>query len=120
MPANDLISIAPEEYRKVLKLMGNRFEITVVANDQSFANESINEAVAEIRRIEALLTTFNESSQTSLINENAGLKPVKVDREVVDLIQRSKKLFRSPVKPVEFLIRSISSLILFTSARPVL
>ena len=92
MQANDLISIAPGEFRKVLKLMGNRFEITVVADDQSFANECIVDAIAEIKRIEALLTTFNESSQTSLINENAGLKPVRVDREVVDLIQRSKRI----------------------------
>ena len=72
--------------------MGNRFEITVVTEDPSFANESIEEAVAEIRRIEALLTTFNNSSQTNRINESAGLKPVKVDKEVVDLIQRSKRI----------------------------
>jgi len=72
--------------------MGNRFEITVVTEDPSFANESIEEAVAEIRRIEALLTTFNNSSQTNRINESAGLNPVKVDKEVVDLIQRSKRI----------------------------
>jgi thiamine biosynthesis lipoprotein len=92
MPANDVISIAPEVHRKVLKLMGNRFEITVVTKEQSLANECIDEAVAEIRRIEALLTTFNDSSQTNLINENAGIKPVKVDKEVVDLIQRSNRI----------------------------
>jgi thiamine biosynthesis lipoprotein len=72
--------------------MGNRFEITVVTKEQSLANECIDEAVAEIRRIEALLTTFNDSSQTNLINENAGIKPVKVDKEVVDLIQRSNRV----------------------------
>lgn len=72
--------------------MGNRFEISIVADDESWANSCIQEAVEEIRRIEKLLTTFDESSQTSLINRNAGVEPVKVDREIFDLIQRSQKI----------------------------
>ncbi len=52
----------------------------------------IDDAVAEISRIEKLLTTFNESSQTNLINRNAGIAPVKVDREVFDIIHRSKRI----------------------------
>src|SRR6476619_6242197 len=77
---------------KVLKLMGNRFEITVVEHDTEWANECIDAAVAEIRRIEELLTTFKESSQTNAINRNAGIQPVKVDKEVFDLISRSLKI----------------------------
>ena len=52
----------------------------------------IDDAVEEISRIEKLFTTFDESSQTNLINRNAGIAPVKVDREVYDLIERSKKI----------------------------
>lgn len=89
---NDATHIAPTLYRKVVKLMGNRFEITVAAHEESFANECIEEAVAEVRRIEALLTTFNESSQTNLVNQNAGIRPVRVDKEMIDLILRSKKI----------------------------
>lgn len=72
--------------------MGNRFEISVVNEDEEFATLRIEEAVTEIRRIEKLLTTFDENSQTNLINRNAGIKPVKVDREVFDLIRRSKRI----------------------------
>ena len=92
MQITDTISIAPDVYRKTLKLMGNRFEISVVANDPVWANNCIEEAVEEIRRIEKLLTTFNESSQTNLINRNAGIAPVHVDDEVFALIRRSKKI----------------------------
>jgi thiamine biosynthesis lipoprotein len=35
------------------------------------------------------LTTFSDESQTNLINRNAGIKPVKVDWEIFDLIERS-------------------------------
>ena len=89
MPISEL---APSLSKKVLKLMGNRFEITVVDEDPSWADERITDAVEEIKRIEKLFTTFDESSQTNLINRYAGIAPVKVDSEVYDLIQRSKKI----------------------------
>lgn len=84
--------IAYSVYKRVLKLMGNRFEITVVADDAKWANECIDDAVTEISRIEKLFTTFDESSQTNLINRNAGIAPVKVDKEVYNLVERSKKI----------------------------
>lgn len=76
-------------YSQSLKLMGNNFTITVVAPDNNIAQNYIEAAIAEIRRIEKLLTTFSNDSQTSKINENAGIQPVKVDKEVYGLIERS-------------------------------
>jgi len=81
-----------ELHRKVLKLMGNRFEISVISHNAEWALDCIDAAVAEIRRIEELLTTFKETSQTNLINQNAGIQPVKVDKEVFDIIRRSLKI----------------------------
>lgn len=72
--------------------MGNRFEISVVSNDELWAKERIQDAILEIRRIEKLLTTFSNDSETNLINDNAGIQPVIVSREVFDIIQRSKKI----------------------------
>src|SRR6476469_11163555 len=92
MATNDLTITTPQLYKQVLKLMGNRFELSVVADDERWAQERIEEAIEEIRRIEKLLTTFNESSQTNLINQHAGIAPVKVDQEVFDLIKRSQKI----------------------------
>lgn len=82
----------PQEFRKSQKLMGNRFEITVVDNNEAVAFAHIEAAVSEIQRIEKLLTTFREDSQTNLINENAGMQPVKVDAEVFQLIERSLRI----------------------------
>ncbi|MCX2574637.1 FAD:protein FMN transferase [Pedobacter sandarakinus] len=72
--------------------MGNRFEFTVIADSDAIGNEAIDAAVAEVQRIEALLTTFNNGSQTSLINDCAGVQPVAVDAEVINLIERSIKI----------------------------
>ena len=77
---------------RVLKLMGNRFEFTAVAGDENEGNEAIDAAIAEVSRIERLLTTFDESSQTCQINRAAGTAPIHVDQEVIALIQRAQKI----------------------------
>ena len=80
------------EFKKTMRLMGNSFEITVVADDEYWAEECINDAINEIKRIEKLLTTFDDDSQTNRINRMAGMEAVKVDREVFELIQRSIRI----------------------------
>jgi thiamine biosynthesis lipoprotein len=79
-------------HQRITRLMGNRFAFCVVSKDADWAEERINAAIAEISRIEKLLTTFSADSQTNLINRNAGLMPVKVDAEVFNLIERSIKI----------------------------
>lgn len=80
---------AQQPYKRTLKLMGSRFDITVVANDSIQANKYIDTAVTEISRIENLISSWDDNSQTSEINRNAGIKPVKVDKELFDLIERA-------------------------------
>lgn len=72
--------------------MGNMFEITVIADEGAHAKESTDAAITEMQRIERLLTTFDTASQTNQANTQAGLRPVKVDREVFDLIARSLRI----------------------------
>jgi len=74
--------------------MGNKFELTVIGDDEAWAMEGIEAGIAEIRRIENLLTTFSEDSETSLINRNAGVSPVEVSRETFELIERSIRISR--------------------------
>ncbi|CAG2533680.1 thiamine biosynthesis lipoprotein [Maribacter dokdonensis] len=80
--------LAQEPFKRTIKLMGSRFDITVVAKDPIEGQEYINLAVSEITRIEKLISSWDPNSQTSEINKNAGVKPVKVDAELFNLIQR--------------------------------
>ena len=72
--------------------MGSRFDITVVADDESTAERYIDLAAAEITRIERLISSWDPNSQTSEINANAGIKAVKVAPELFELIERSIKI----------------------------
>ena len=79
-------------FKKSYKLMGNHFELTVVADNEKWAHERIDAGVGEIQRIERLLTTFSDDSETNLINQNAGISPVVVSAETFNLVERSLRI----------------------------
>jgi len=74
--------------------MGNRFQLSVVGENEEWANRCIDAGVNEIQRIERLLTTFNEESETARINRFAGNEPVAVSEETFLIIERSIRISR--------------------------
>ena len=80
---------AQKSYTHTIKLMGSRFNITVVAKDSLRAASYQTMAIGEILRIEKLISSWDINSQTSEINRNAGRQPVQVDRELFNLIKRA-------------------------------
>src|ERR1700743_733292 len=74
-------------FKKSCKLMGNRFELSVVSDNELWANERIDAGIAEIKRIEQLLTTFSDDSETNRVNQNAGIKPTRVSAETFALVE---------------------------------
>lgn len=78
--------------KKTVKLMGSRFNITVVSPSEELGHINIEEAIAEINRIEKMISSWDTNSETYLINKNAGIKPVKVSRELFMLIERCKQI----------------------------
>jgi len=79
-------------FRRTVKLMGDRFEISVVGNNPIWADERIDSAINEINRVEKLLSAFSDDSIINHINRNAGIQPVKVSREIFHLIDRSLQI----------------------------
>jgi thiamine biosynthesis lipoprotein len=69
--------------------MGSRFDITIVASSKESAEAYIDTAIAEVTRIENLISDWKQDTQISEVNRNAGIKPIKVDKEVFDLAERA-------------------------------
>ncbi len=80
---------AQQTFHKTTLLMGSRFDITVVAENKEEGNAFIDTAIAEITRIEKLISSWDSASQTSEINQYAGIRAVKVDKELFELISRA-------------------------------
>ena len=78
-----------KRHTKVIKLMGSRFEITAVHEDDSLAWKAIQTCIHEISRIERLISAWDILSQTHKINQNAGIQSITVNQELFNLIQRS-------------------------------
>jgi thiamine biosynthesis lipoprotein len=73
-------------------MLGSPFEMTVVAKDTIQGNIYIDMAVAEVKRIENLISDWIPTTQISQVSKNSGIQPVKVDKEVYDLVERAIKV----------------------------
>ena len=81
-----------DAFKDIRKKMGSRFEITAVHPDRSLAKEAVKLAYDEVDRIETLISSWREDSETSRINRNAGIHPVQVSSELLNLIRRAIKV----------------------------
>lgn len=86
------ISFAQVTHKKKAPLLGSPFEITVLAKDTVQGELFCTTAIAEVKRIENLISDWIPTSQISTVNQNAGIKPVKVADEVFDLVERAIKV----------------------------
>lgn len=74
--------------KRSLELMGSSFEFTLVVPNEEIGYINIEEAASEIKRIERMISSWDPESETSLINSNAGISPVKISDELYKLIER--------------------------------
>jgi thiamine biosynthesis lipoprotein len=74
---------------KTEAIMGTRIYVEVWADDAAKGDAAIEAVMADMRRIDDLMSHYKPESQLSQINAHAYEKPVQVDPELFDLIKRS-------------------------------
>src|SRR3954467_11180318 len=72
--------------RRGFQAMGTEISFAVLGADEDSAERAIAAAFEEIKRIEDLMTTWHDSD-VSRINANAGVAPVKVSPETLEVIE---------------------------------
>jgi thiamine biosynthesis lipoprotein len=70
-------------------IMGTRIAAEVWHEDAAAGEAALDAVMAEMHRIDALMSHYKPESQLSLINRDAATAPVAVDRELAELIARS-------------------------------
>ena len=70
-------------------IMGTRVYVELWSGDRVKGHAAIDAVMAEMRRIDELMSHFKPESQLSQINARANREPVQVDRELFDLIKLS-------------------------------
>jgi thiamine biosynthesis lipoprotein len=76
--------------RRGFQAMGTEVSFAVMTDDEDGAERAIGAAFDEIKRVEDLMTTWHESDITR-INDNAGVAPVKVSPETLEVIEMAQK-----------------------------
>lgn len=73
-------------------IMGTIFDITAIGDDEKAVEEAANKAFDEIKRIDALMSRYKEGSEVSLVNKNAGIAPVRVGQELIEVLKEAVKI----------------------------
>lgn len=71
--------------QRQVKLMGSPWSITLVGADTAFTEAMIDTVIAEVTRIENLLSDWKTTTEIGRVNANAGKMPVRVSAEVFAL-----------------------------------
>lgn len=82
----------PRVFHLATERMGSSFVFTIESSDSLTAVAALGAADQEVARIEALISSWQPDSETSAINRQAGIKPVTVSQELVQLISRAIKV----------------------------
>ena len=70
-------------------IMGTRIAVEVWHEDPAAAEKAIDAVIAEMRRIDTLMSTYKPESQLSRVNREAAAGPVRVDPELARLVARA-------------------------------
>jgi thiamine biosynthesis lipoprotein len=83
------VAASAEWYEREAAIMGTRIAVEVWHADAGRAEVAIDAVMAEMHRIDDLMSHYRPASQLSQINRDAAATPVKVDAELAGLIARA-------------------------------
>ena len=80
---------APRWFSRDEAIMGTAIHVELWSDDRAAAECAIDAVIAEMHRIDALMSPYKEDSELSLINREAAQRPVRVCDELFTLLTRS-------------------------------
>ncbi len=81
-------------YKESRVLMDTFCTITLVSDSKEKAREAIEAGFAEIKKLETLLNYFSDSSEISAVNRAAGIAPVKVSSDTIEILEKTALINR--------------------------
>lgn len=78
--------------QKTESIMGTEVTITVVARTAEEGGAAIDAGMAELRRLDAMMSLYKETSELTRVNLAAGKHPVHVSPEMIEVVERAAKI----------------------------
>jgi thiamine biosynthesis lipoprotein len=76
-------------YEREEAIMGTRVAVQLWSEDPQQAVDAIDAVMADMHRTDALMSTYKPESQLSQVNAHAYGRPVQVDADIIDVVQKS-------------------------------
>ena len=83
-----------EWFHREEAIMGTRVAVELWTDDAALATRAMDAVMAEMRRTDELMSTYKPESQLSQVNAHAYERPVRVDPEIVDVVEKSFEFSR--------------------------
>jgi thiamine biosynthesis lipoprotein len=78
-----------EWFQREEAIMGTRVAVELWSENRSEAERAMEAVIAEMRRTDELMSTYKPESQLSQVNAHAHQRPVPVDPDIIEVIERS-------------------------------
>lgn len=75
-------------------IMGTRIAVELWADDRAQGDTAIEAVLAEMRRVDAAMSTYKPTSELSLVNQRAAKEPVKIGSELFNLLATALQFSR--------------------------
>jgi thiamine biosynthesis lipoprotein len=84
--------VAPKTAQKTETIMGTEVTITVAARSTDEGKAAIEAGMAELRRLDAMMSLYKDDSELARVNFAAGKHPVKVSPEMIEVVEAARKI----------------------------
>jgi thiamine biosynthesis lipoprotein len=81
-------------YEREEAIMGTRIAVQLWSENPQQAVDAIDAVMAEMHRTDALMSTYKPESQLSQVNAHGYERPVQVDADIIDVVQKSLEYSR--------------------------
>lgn len=83
-----------EWYEREEAIMGTRIAVQLWSEDPALAERAMDAVIAEMHRTDELMSTYKPGSQLSQVNAHAYERPVQVDADLIDVVEKSLEYSR--------------------------
>jgi thiamine biosynthesis lipoprotein len=83
-----------EWYEREEAIMGTRVAVQLWATDADLAARAMDAVMADMHRTDELMSTYKPESQLSQVNAHAFERPVKVDPDIIDVVEKALEYSR--------------------------
>jgi thiamine biosynthesis lipoprotein len=83
-----------EWFQREEAIMGTRVAVELWSEDAALAERAMAAVIAEMRRTDELMSTYKPESQLSQVNAHAHERPVQVDPDIIEVVERSFEVSR--------------------------